>query len=168
MPYKTLEEARVHARKRYAESPEVRRKQREATKKWIDAKPRTIVSDSLRGWALNYRYKMTIEDYESLLISQGGHCALCESVQGDNKRRMTVDHDHKCCPSQKGCGRCNRGILCANCNRKIGFLEYILREALVIPRAGTIKTMFTKPSWTSLALAYLSSYDQRSPEYAQA
>jgi hypothetical protein len=149
MPYKTLEEARVHARKRYAEDPEVRRKQQEATKKWLRAKPRHIISDSLRGWALNYRYKMTIEDYEALLASQGGHCALCEALQGDDKRRMTVDHDHTCCASQKGCGRCNRGILCANCNRKVGFLEEVLKEADVLPVPAT---------WTSAALAYLEKY----------
>jgi hypothetical protein len=166
MPYKDKEVAKQKSRERYAGSQEVRDKQQAATKKWLESKPRTIISDSLRGWALNYRYKMTIEEYESLLASQGGHCALCEAVQGDDKRRMGVDHSHTCCASQKGCGRCNRGILCANCNRRVGFLEEVMREALVIPRAGTIKTLGQPETWTSLALAYLSSYDQGVTQYA--
>ena len=149
MPYKDKEVAKAKSRERYAGSQEVRDKQQAATKKWLRAKPRHIISDSLRGWALNYRYKMTIEQYESLLAEQGGHCALCEAVQGDSKRRMTVDHDHACCASQKGCGQCNRGILCANCNRKLGFLEALLAEATVLPGPMT---------WTSRALQYLDKY----------
>ena len=69
---------------------------------------------------------------------------------------MAVDHDGVCCPTQKGCGKCNRGILCANCNRRVGFLEEVLREALVTPR-----TMLDPPTWTSRAIDYLFDYKMR-------
>ena len=104
------------------------------------------------------RYGLTVEQYEEKLAAQGGHCALCPAVQGTHKRRLTVDHDHCCCDQEKACGKCNRGILCADCNRKVGFLEAVLREALVIPKAGTLKTLGNPETWTSLALQYLTQY----------
>jgi Recombination endonuclease VII len=98
---------------------------------------------------LERRHKMTIQQYEDKLAAQGGHCALCEAVQYTHTRRLVVDHDHRCCPSAKTCGNCSRGILCADCNRRIGFLEEILEEASVSPLLLT---------WTARALRYLSSY----------
>lgn len=98
---------------------------------------------------LERRYKMTPESYDFQLRSQGGHCALCEADQATHKRRMSVDHDHNCCAGHESCGKCLRGILCANCNRKIGFLEHVLRDGRVIARSDT---------WLSRALRYLDSY----------
>jgi len=92
---------------------------------------------------------MTVEDYEALLALQGGHCALCPAKNGDDKRRMAVDHSHACCDKELACGKCNRGILCADCNRKVGFLEAVLKEGTIVPKAGT---------WLDRALQYLDSY----------
>lgn len=65
-------------------------------------------------------FQMTQESYESLLDSQGGGCAVCHEPPGD-KRRLSVDHDHSCCPEAgKSCGKCVRGILCASCNSALG------------------------------------------------
>src|ERR1700678_4236491 len=109
---------RAYYRKYYAENKEdIKRNQQ----KYEEKNPRVHVPDSSREVRLQYHYKMTVDQYEAQLALQGWHCALCPAVQGDDKRRMAVDHDHKCCPSHKTCGKCNRGILCANCNRKLGF-----------------------------------------------
>lgn len=149
MGYKTPELRRVAARARYASDPEVRRRQREASDRYLAKKPRHILKDTRRGWSLDYRYKMTVEEYEHQLAEQGGRCALCSNTQADQKRRLCVDHNHACCPGQKSCGECLRGILCSWCNHKIGVLEQIALE-------GEIKA--TPGTWTATALTYLTKY----------
>ena len=149
MAYKTKEARNAAQRKRYAENENVRKAQQEATKRWMEKHPREFVSDSLREWSLKYRYGITIEEYEQRLAAQGGHCALCPAVQMSSKRRLCVDHNHDCCAGQRSCGKCLRGILCANCNRKIGFLEEILRNGMVMPGSDT---------WSHRAINYLQSY----------
>ena len=52
------------------------------------------------------------KDYANMIESQGGVCAICESVDGH--RRLSVDHCHKT-------GRV-RGLLCRTCNVGIGAL----------------------------------------------
>ena len=67
-----------------------------------------------RDWHLRNFYKISLEEYERILVSQGSKCALCCSLPG--KKPLRVDHDHSCCSGEKTCGRCIRGLLCANCN----------------------------------------------------
>ncbi len=143
------EKRRLYERARYKNNPAVREKQRAATLAWMARNPPQYVADSLRGYWLKNRYQMTIEEYTQKLIKQNGHCALCSAVQGSEKRRMCVDHDHTCCPEPRSCGKCIRGILCHNCNRKIGFLEEMLRESDLVPKINT---------WVESAIAYLLSY----------
>ena len=52
-------------------------------------------------------YGITVEEYNKLLISQGGLCCIC--YRPPRKRRLAVDHNHRT-------GQV-RGLLCANCNR---------------------------------------------------
>lgn len=66
------------------------------------------------------RMGITAERYEELLASQGGTCAICDRKPG--KRSFDIDHDHSCCPANKSCGKCIRGLLCAPCNKGIGLL----------------------------------------------
>lgn len=59
------------------------------------------------------KYRLTEEEYNSILKHQGGVCAGCgEPPHG---RNLAVDHDHKT-------GRI-RGLLCWLCNRAIGILR---------------------------------------------
>jgi len=102
----------------------------------------------LRRKAMRELYNTTVEWYEKKLRDQGGHCALCAATQFTHRKRMGVDHDHSCCP-KRGCGACNRGILCATCNYRIGQLEAVLREAQVLPQPN---------SWTEKAMRYIDSY----------
>jgi hypothetical protein len=57
------------------------------------------------------RYGMTIEQYEQMLASQGGCCAICRTGEVPS-RGWHVDHDH-------ATGRV-RGILCHGCNVSLG------------------------------------------------
>ena len=124
MARKSVEANRVYYKRYYEEHKE---EHKAAQDRYHEKCPRVHVKDSTRGYRLQYLYKITQEQYEKLLESQGGCCALCTEKQGDDKRRMAVDHNHECCSGQKSCGKCLRGILCADCNRKLGFLEQTLR-----------------------------------------
>jgi hypothetical protein len=61
---------------------------------------------------------MTFEDFEKLKVDQDHRCAVCKRVT----EVFHIDHDHSCCPGQKTCGNCNRGLLCSNCNLALGLL----------------------------------------------
>lgn len=65
-------------------------------------------------------FGMTIIEYEMILESQNGVCAICGKIQTQkdcNGRvvRLAVDHCHKT-------GKI-RGLLCSGCNGKLGSLE---------------------------------------------
>lgn len=65
------------------------------------------------------RYGLTPEQYIDLEKSQNNVCAICKNPEV-NKRRLSVDHDHSCCPGNDSCGNCIRGLLCSNCNTMLG------------------------------------------------
>ncbi len=55
-------------------------------------------------------------------------CALC----GSPYRRLVIDHDHSCCPGERACGKCFRGMLCRACNVALGMFQespVLLRKA---------------------------------------
>lgn len=111
--------AREYANRHYAETPELREKNR--------ARLARLYAED-QGKYLNYRYRnlygLTLEAYESLLASQGGGCAICGLVPEEGTPRLAVDHDHACCPTRKrSCGECVRGLLCSNCNRGLGYFK---------------------------------------------
>ena len=88
---------------------------------------------SRRKYVYKTRYGITEEDYQNMLSSQDYRCAICGVHQDDQKIRMSVDHDHKCCPGLFSCGKCLRGLLCRNCNLTLGVLkdeEEILQAAI--------------------------------------
>lgn len=62
-----------------------------------------------REW-LKKRYKLTLEEYEQLFKQQAFACAICLQ-----SKPLCVDHDHTTSRV--------RGLLCAQCNFKIGWLE---------------------------------------------
>ena len=72
---------------------------------------------------ISITYNLTFEDYLNMLVWQGGACAICKlSVDG---YRLSVDHDHACCPGKTSCGRCVRGLLCTRCNWTLGRIEVV-------------------------------------------
>lgn len=67
-------------------------------------------------------FKITEDEYQAMKSSQGGGCAIC-GCASSGIERLSVDHDHSCCPGKGlSCGKCVRGLLCADCNRAIGMM----------------------------------------------
>jgi len=67
---------------------------------------------NLRRAQLKYRHGITPEQYETMLESQAGCCAVCGAKP--NGRRLHVDHNHTT--------GAVRGLLCHNCNVALGLL----------------------------------------------
>lgn len=80
-------------------------------------------------------YSLTSEAYKALYEAQGGFCFVCRRANG-SARRLSVDHDHRCCPGPTSCGRCVRALLCRPCNDLLGHvrddIETLKRAAIVI------------------------------------
>src|SRR5450756_334040 len=66
-----------------------------------------------RAWRLRRKYDHSPEDFDQLLASQGGRCAICRTEKPNGyQQSWSVDHDHK---TNKV-----RGILCFHCNSVLG------------------------------------------------
>jgi len=63
------------------------------------------------------RYNMTLLEFEEMVKSQDGKCAICKRTT----EKFVVDHDHACCDGEISCGDCVRGLLCNSCNTMLGF-----------------------------------------------
>lgn len=69
-------------------------------------------------------YGITRDDYNHILLSQDGGCAICGKQSPPRRGRLAVDHDHVT-------GQI-RGLLCSKCNQAIGLLSEqpaLLRKA---------------------------------------
>lgn len=63
---------------------------------------------------LKRRYGMTLDDYDEMLATQGGVCAICGKARPE-ERTLHIDHDHVS-------GEI-RGLLCFRCNNALGDFE---------------------------------------------
>ena len=81
--------------------------------------------DKFRTRELWRCHKLTPERYDEMLAEQGGVCKGCgRTPEKERYRRLSVDHDHACCPQKRNtCGKCVRGLLCGDCNKAIGSLK---------------------------------------------
>ena len=68
-----------------------------------------------RDLALRNAYGISLEEYDNMLESQLGCCAICSMTPEENGRRLDVDHCHET-------GKV-RGLLCHNCNSMLGLAK---------------------------------------------
>lgn len=109
---------------------------RERQRKWADENKEHRRTKSQRHYlvnkdrqadlALRRRFGLSLLQYNDMLASQGGGCAICgteTSLKGGKPIRFSVDHDRSCCPGDHSCGTCVRGLLCNHCNVGVGHLR---------------------------------------------
>jgi hypothetical protein len=77
----------------------------EYSKKWVANNREKRRNTYLKG-----EYGISLNDYQEMLTSQNGLCAIC-----GNNDRLNVDHDHAT--------KRIRGLLCNNCNLAIGYMR---------------------------------------------
>lgn len=94
---------------------------RASQKRWRDTHPDRHIK---------VKFGLTTDQYESVLVKQGGLCAICQKPEKiidprtGSLRRLAVDHCHKTGTL--------RGLLCTSCNHGIGKLcddSTIIRRA---------------------------------------
>ncbi len=86
-------------------------------KKWRRANPTKV-----KNHVLTSRYGINLGRYKVMLIEQQGGCAAC-GYQPKDGNCLHIDHNHACCPGDKSCGDCIRGLLCGQCNVALGMLN---------------------------------------------
>jgi len=120
--------ARRMVRKR--QDPEFLKQEREASRQWRVNNPERF-RRGVRSATLKKKYGITADEFDSILESQGGVCAICGSsttritVPGRRSHYLHVDHCHKTGTI--------RGLLCQPCNTALGKFndshEIVLRAA---------------------------------------
>jgi hypothetical protein len=80
------------------------------------------------------RYGINAEQYDEILLRQGGKCALCSASQPGGKGVWHIDHQHghdepKVRKSWKAPDGCVvRGLLCHSCNVRVGAYQSLLKD----------------------------------------
>lgn len=99
------------------DNPDMKKKHNDLRKEWRKeyyAKPKNKMK--LRNSHLMSQFNLTHDDYEQMLKSQEGVCAICKRHRvATNKEYMAIDHCHDTGDI--------RGILCNWCNRGLGVFE---------------------------------------------
>ena len=119
-PVKRLEWQRRHRQK-----PEVRERLRRATEQRRARRQTEEGRAYYYGYNIRRLYCLAFEDYQRMLESQNGCCAICGKHESKLTKRLCVDHCH-------ATGEV-RGLLCIHCNHAIGKFEDrvdILRNAI--------------------------------------
>jgi hypothetical protein len=99
--------------KEYRQVEEHKVKERESGKRYHEKNPNVSKNRHLKR-----KFGITIEEYNSMLKSQNGVCAICKinetSIRVKNNRHidLSIDHCHKT-------GKV-RGLLCFKCNSSLG------------------------------------------------
>lgn len=81
-------------------------------KTWKQANPRP---EAARKNQLKMKFGITPEDFSTMLVAQGGVCAICKGDNPISTKQFHVDHDHKT-------GKI-RSILCHHCNTGLGHFK---------------------------------------------
>ena len=118
MPHKDKKAAADYKRKWREQNPDVekailRRKYLKYRKKYIEIGKKNYSKNKrkVKDYALRQKYGISIEEYEQMLATQGGRCAIC----GESSKRLVVDHCHETGSV--------RSLLCNRCNLSLGAFE---------------------------------------------
>ena len=68
-----------------------------------------------RNSDLMRNYGIDLNEYNRMFQIQGGNCYICKLHQSQQKRAMSVDHDHKTNKVRK--------LLCRTCNSVLGLVS---------------------------------------------
>jgi hypothetical protein len=72
---------------------------------------RETLNGNHRKRYLKYKYGLSLEQYDEILVKQNGVCAVCWKTPEEQVRNFAVDHDHVT-------GEI-RGVICDYCNRRV-------------------------------------------------
>jgi hypothetical protein len=115
-----LAEKNRKRREQYATDPAHRARMQQEVKAWQQANPEKRKAQRLR------QFKLTLDQFNAMLESQGGGCAICgHADRSDPKFFPVVDHCHTT-------GKV-RGLLCMHCNQGLG--KYMDQPARLIAAA---------------------------------
>lgn len=83
-----------------------------------------VLKTSSHSSRMEKLYKLAPGEYDALYEAQGGMCYTCGPWTGNRglTKKLSVDHDHSCCPKPPICGKCIRGLICSRCNSLLGEL----------------------------------------------
>jgi hypothetical protein len=103
-----------------AESHKLKRRQYyEANSEKIKAQTRQYRAERREHFSLQkaaWRAGLTTAEYLRMLAQVGDRCQICGSEESNGSNRLSIDHDHDCCPGYRSCGKCIRGVICNGCN----------------------------------------------------
>lgn len=86
---------------------------RAAQARWRERNKERHAEQTARAKLL-HKYGITMDDYDAMLVAQGGRCAICPATRPGGRGAWHVDHNHDTGDV--------RGLLCSNCNRGMGLL----------------------------------------------
>jgi hypothetical protein len=89
---------------------------------------------------LKYKYNITLDKKNQMIVEQSGRCACCGDVLGVNPKNICVDHDH--------IYNIIRKILCMKCNIVLGLtkenIDIILKLLEYIKYCNKLKEQYGK------------------------
>lgn len=86
----------------------------EIRKKWYENR-KAKYPEIRRDDHYRRKYDISLQDYNKMLETQLGLCAICQNEIRSEKQRLVVDHCHKTKKIRK--------LLCNNCNWAIGLFD---------------------------------------------
>jgi len=99
-----------NSKKNYQQSDKGKLVHQKASKRYRETHPNTLPYN--RKYSLKNKFNITLDDYEQMLIKQGGCCAICNISPLQLTKALAVDHCHITLKI--------RGLLCVNCNHALG------------------------------------------------